>query len=219
LLDQSQIVGLLATYGYWLIFLVVALESAGVPMPGETILVGAAIYAGQSGAMSIELIIFAAASGAIIGDNIGFWIGREYGTKFLERYGPSFGVGPEKLRLGKYLFKKYGGLIVFAGRFVALLRILAAVLAGANHYDPLRFFLFNASGGIVWALFFGLGAYYLSVNFQKIEGPFATTAAIAALIGVVALWRYYKINESRLMQEADAALAPPPDARGEKPAP
>lgn len=207
LLDQAQIASILSTYGYWAIFVVVALESAGVPLPGETMLVGASIYARLSGALSIEAIVFAAAGGAIVGDNIGYWIGREFGVKFLERHGWRVGLGPEKLRLGQYLFYKWGGAIVFFGRFVALLRILAALLAGANHLPPGRFFAYNAAGGIVWAIFFGFGAYYLTAAFQKIEGPIAWLAAAGALVSGFILWRYYKANEERLMKDADAVLS------------
>ncbi|WP_457797322.1 DedA family protein [Methylocystis sp. S23] len=206
-LDQAQIASLLAIYGYWAIFLVVALESSGLPLPGETMLVGAAIYARLSGALSIETIIFAAAAGAIVGDNIGYWIGREFGYRFLERHGWRVGLGAEKLRLGQYLFYKWGGAIVFFGRFVALLRILAALLAGANHLPVGRFFFYNAAGGIVWALVFGLGAYWLTATFQKIEGPIATAGALCGLAAVFLLWRYYKANEARLLREAEDVLS------------
>ena len=206
-LDHDQIVAILSTYGYWAIFVVVALESSGLPVPGETMLVGAAIYTRLSGHLSIETIILAAATGAIVGDNIGYWVGREFGTKFLERHGHIVGLGPEKLRLGQYLFYRWGGSIVFFGRFIALLRILAALLAGANRLPPLRFFLFNASGGIIWALVFGYGGYYLTAGFERIQGPIGTVAGLCVITGAFLLWRYYKRHEARLMREADAALS------------
>jgi membrane protein DedA with SNARE-associated domain len=142
------------------------------------------------------------------GDNIGYWFGREFGYRFLERHGGKVGLGPEKLRLGQYLFHKWGGAIVFFGRFVALLRILAALLAGANRLPAGRFFLYDAAGGLLWAAAFGFGAYYLTAGFQKLRGPLATFGVVGALVGVLALWRYYKINEARLQREADALLAP-----------
>ncbi len=206
-LDQAQIASILATYGYWAIFIVVALESSGLPLPGETMLVGASIYARLTGAMSIETIVLAAAGGAIVGDNMGYWIGREFGYRFLERHGWRVGIGADKLRLGQYLFYKWGGAIVFFGRFVALLRILAALLAGANHLPMGRFFLFNAAGGIVWASVFGFGAYYLTAGFEKVHGSLAALGVVAAVAGGFALWRYYKVNEARLMREADDVLS------------
>ena len=206
-LDQAQLASILANYGCWAIFLVVCLESAGLPMPGETMLVGASIYAQLTGALAIENIVLAAAAGAIIGDNIGYWIGREFGYRFLERHGFRVGIGPEKLRLGQYLFYKWGGAIVFFGRFVALLRILAALLAGANRLPSGQFFLYNAAGGIVWAATFGFGAYYLTAAFETLRGPIAALGVACALLGVLAMWRYYKLNEARLLREADAVLS------------
>lgn len=207
LLDQAQIAAILATYGYWAILVVVALESAGLPLPGETMLVGAAIYARLSGALAIDYVVMSAAAGAIVGDNLGYWIGHEFGLRLLDRHGRKVGMGPEKLRLGQYLFYKWGGAIVFFGRFIAVLRILAALLAGANKFAPSRFIFYNATGGVVWAMFFGFGAYYLTAGFQKIEGPVATIAAIGAIAWVIILWRYYKRHEQRLIAEADAVLS------------
>src|SRR6266436_2822832 len=120
----SQLSHLLATYGYWAVLVFVAIESTGIPFPGETMLLIAAIYAGTTHQLSIPLVILAAASGAIIGDNIGFWVGREGRYRLLDE---------RKLKLGQYLFLKHGGKVVFFGRFVAVLRAWAAFLAGTNH--------------------------------------------------------------------------------------
>lgn len=204
LFDQAQLADILSTHGYWAIFLVVALESAGLPLPGETMLVAAAIYARLTGALAIEYVVPTAAAGAIIGDNVGYWIGRTFGVRFFAKYGGHIGLTEDKLHLGQYLFHKWGGAIVFFGRFVALLRILAAMLAGANHLPPRRFFFYNASGGIVWAATFGFGAYFLTAAFQKLERPIAMAAIAAAITGALALWRHYKLNEKRLMEEAKA---------------
>jgi membrane protein DedA with SNARE-associated domain len=157
IVDPALAERLLATYGYAAIFAMVMLESAGIPLPGETILVSASIYAGTTGALNIRFVIAAAAAGAILGDNIGFWVGRTFGQRLLSRWGHLIGLDERKLKLGQYLFMQHGGKIVFFGRFIALLRAFAAILAGVNRLSPFRFFMWNAAGGIVWASVFGLG--------------------------------------------------------------
>lgn len=204
ILDQTQIAALLAVWGYSAVGGVIALESAGLPLPGETLLIGAAIYARLTGAMEIGGIVAAAALGAMIGDNLGYWIGRRYGVGFIERHGARIGLGPEKFRLSQYLFYKWGGAVVFFGRFITLLRILAALLAGANRLPLKQFMIYNAAGGVVWACLFGFGAYYLTAGFERVESGVARFAFGALLASLFILWRYYRRHETRLMQEADA---------------
>jgi len=205
--DGSWLQHILIDYSYPAIFVVVMLESAGVPMPGETILVSAAAYAGSKHSLDIRYVIAAAAAGAIFGDNIGFWVGREFGTSLLSRWGYLIGLDERKRKLGQYLFARHGGKIVFFGRFVALLRAFAALLAGANRLSPLRFFIFNAAGGIVWATVFGTGGYILGEGIRRIAGPFGWVALIAAIVFAFVLWRYYKKNEERFLAEAEADAA------------
>jgi membrane protein DedA with SNARE-associated domain len=200
---------LLVHYGPWAVFLLVALESSGVPLPGETILVTAAIVAGRTHEGSILEIIGLAAAGAIFGDNIGFWVGREFGLKLLVRHGDKIGLDEDKLKLGQYMFLRFGGAIVFFGRFVAVLRAFAAVLAGANKLAPWRFFLFNAAGGVVWASLFGLGGYFLGKDFHKIAGPAGITGLVLALGLIAFSWFYYRKHEAKLIEEAKAALPGP----------
>jgi membrane protein DedA with SNARE-associated domain len=203
--DGSWVQYVLANYGYAAIFIVVMLESAGVPLPGETILVSAAAFSGHRHSLDIRYVIAAAAGGAIVGDNIGFWVGREFGTSLLSRWGYVIGLDERKRKLGQYLFARHGGKIVFFGRFVALLRAFAALLAGANGLSPLRFFVFNAAGGIVWATVFGVGGYVVGEGIRRIAGPFGWVVLIAATIFAVLLWRYYKKHEERFLDEAEAA--------------
>jgi membrane protein DedA with SNARE-associated domain len=207
ILDGAWVHHIIVTYGYAAIFIIVMLESAGIPLPGETILVSAAAFAGSRHSLHIGYIIAAAAGGAIIGDNIGFWVGREFGTTLLAKWGYLIGLDERKRKLGQYLFARHGGKIVFFGRFIALLRAFAAVLAGANRLAPLRFFIFNAAGGIVWATVFGTGGYVLGEGIRRIAGPFGWAALIAAGVCAVVLWRYYKKNEERFLAEAEAAAA------------
>ncbi|HLH11973.1 MAG TPA: DedA family protein [Methylovirgula sp.] len=200
---------LIAHYGYFAVFGFVALESAGIPLPGESILVSAAIFAGTKHGLNIAGIITAAAAGAIFGDNIGFWIGREIGLRLLLRYGRYIRLDESKLKLGQYLFLKHGGKIVFFGRFVAVLRAFAALLAGANGFDPKRFFIFNAAGGICWAVIFGTLGYLFGASAHKIAGPFRIVMIAVALVGLFVGWRFYRTHEARLEQEAQEALPGP----------
>ena len=200
---------LIAMYGCWVVFLVVGLESIGIPLPGETVLVAAAIYAGTTQQLSIVIVVSAAAAGAILGDNIGFWIGREFGFRLLLRYGRRIGLGEPRLKLGQYLFLRHGGKIVFFGRFVALLRTFAALLAGANRMPWRPFLLFNAAGGIVWATFFGTGAYVLGAAMHRTSGPVGIGLAVLAAAGAIGGIIFVRHHEKGLQARAERALPGP----------
>lgn len=116
-------------------------------LPGESTLIAAALYGGVTHHLNIVFVVVAAATGAIVGDNIGFLIGRDIGFRLLVRYGQYIHMTPARIKLGQYLFLRHGGKVVFVGRFVAILRALAAFLAGANRMTWPRFLVFNAAGG------------------------------------------------------------------------
>ncbi|MES5481903.1 DedA family protein [Bradyrhizobium sp. INPA03-11B] len=198
---------LIASYGYIAIFTIILLESAGVPLPGETTLVAASIYAGSHHGLDIRWIIATAAGAAILGDNIGYWVGRTIGRKALLKWGNWIGLDQRKLDLGEYLFLRHGGKIVFLGRFIAVLRVFAAVLAGANRFPLWRFLLFNALGAITWAAVFGVGGYLLGHSFGRVTGPLGWLTLAAAGITIFYLWRYYKHHEQQLLQEAERNLS------------
>src|SRR5258706_14777143 len=142
----------------------------------------AAFYAGLPHRLSITLVIAAAASGAILGDSLGVWVGREGGYRLLRRYGRYIRLDERKLKLGLYLFRRHGGKVVFFGRFVAVLRAWAAFLAGTNRMPWKSFLLFNALGGIVWATFYGLGGYFLGDAVHRLTGPISTITIILAIL-------------------------------------
>jgi membrane protein DedA with SNARE-associated domain len=206
-LTQTAVDELIAAYGYFAIFGIIMLESAGIPLPGETILIGAAMYAGSHHMLDIRLIIATAAAAAFLGDNIGYWVGLKLGRKALQRWGHLIGLDQRKLDLGEYLFLRHGGKIVFLGRFVALLRVFAAVLAGVNRFPAWQFLLFNALGGITWAVVFGTGGYLLGHAFDRVAGPFGWLAFTAAVIAIFLIWRYYKHHEEQLLRDAERELA------------
>ena len=151
LLSPHWIQDLIQTYGLWVLFAVVMLESTGVPMPGETALVTAAVYAGATHQIGIACVIVVAAAAAIVGDNCGYLIGRIFGLPLVERHGRRVGLTEARLRVGQYLFLRHGGKIVFFGRFVAFLRTFAAVLAGVNRMHWSHFLAMDALAAMCWS--------------------------------------------------------------------
>lgn len=204
-LDLHQFI---ADYGYWAIALFVGLESMGLPLPGETILIIGAGYAGSHDG-SLAAVILSAAAGAIIGDNLGYVIGRQFGTRLLQRYGSKIGVTPERIKLGQYLFMRYGGKVVFIGRFIAVLRFLAAFLAGTNRMPWPRFLMANAAGAILWATVVAVAAYTLGRGIHAIRGPLGLITMILAAAAVVAIFLYLRRNEAAMQAAAEKALPGP----------
>lgn len=178
---------LLLSYGLVLLFLVVAGESAGIPLPGETALVAAAILTTQHHFTIVEVIVVAAVA-AIAGDNVGYWIGRAGGRRLLQRWGPIRRYADRALPPAERFFEKHGGKTVFIARFVAVLRVSAAWLAGITHMTWWRFLMWNAAGGIVWATGIGLLAYYFgrpAVDAVMHYGFYGIAAAV--LLGALVL--------------------------------
>ena len=145
-------------------------------------------------------------AGAIIGDNIGFWVGRRYGLPLLLKYGELIHLHEERLKLGQYLFRHHGAKIVFFGRFIAVLRIFAALLAGVNHYRWGPFLFYNAAGGVVWAAIFGLGGYYFGDAVHRVSGPIGVAALIAAIAGIVGAWWIMRRQEHKLALKAEQEM-------------
>jgi membrane protein DedA with SNARE-associated domain len=197
--------GLLQGYGYPVIFLCILLESLGLPLPGESLMIGAAIYAATSHQLDIFILVPVAAAGAIAGDQIGYVIGWSIGYRVLARWGRKVGLTEDRLNLGRYLFRRYGGQVVFLGRFVAVLRTFVALLAGANRMRWHSFLLWNALGGIAWTCLYGFGAYLLGDAAKRVSGPVGLGLAViggAVLLGAVF---FVKRNERRLLEEARQA--------------
>src|SRR5260370_5052844 len=175
---SMNVAQLLSTYGYGAVLLFITIESPGIPFPGERMLLSAAIAAGTTHQLAIAWVIVAAASGAILGDNLGFWIGREGGYRLLRRFGRFVRLDERKLKLGQYLFLKHGGKVGFFGRFVTVLRAWAGFLAVTNQMSWSSFLLCNASGGIVWASLMGMGGYLLGDSIHRVTGPVGITLAV-----------------------------------------
>jgi membrane protein DedA with SNARE-associated domain len=197
-----SIAGLLAEYGPWLVFAVVALESAGIPLPGETTLIGGAVLAATRHDISIFSVVFAAVAGAITGDNLGYWAGRYFGPRFVRRYTHHLLLTEDRVSIARYLFRQYGGWLVFFGRFVALLRAFAAILAGANGMAWNQFLLFNSLGAICWASLFGFGAYGVGAGVNKLAGGFEIAFLAIAAVVLFFLMRAFHRYERQLMKLA-----------------
>src|SRR5882672_11878567 len=204
---SDYLIGLIQVYGPWVIFVVVALESAGVPLPGETILVAAALLAATTNQIDIAVVVMAAAAGAIVGDGVGYAVGRRFGMPLLRRYGRYIRLDENRLLIGRYLFFRYGNEVVFFGRFIAVLRIFAALLAGANGLPAGRFFFFNISGGICWACLFGFGSYAIGTEIYKISGALSMISLGLFVAAGYPLSIFIRRNEVVLRRRAEVALS------------
>ncbi|HZR93008.1 MAG TPA: DedA family protein [Gaiellaceae bacterium] len=171
-------------YALVLLFLLIAIESAGIPLPGETALVASGVLASQ-GKLNIVAVVVVAAVAAIVGDNAGYWIGRLGGRRLLARWRLVHRHAQRVLPRAERLFARHGGKTVFFGRFIAVLRITAAWMAGISHMPWWRFLAFNAAGGILWATLVGLVAYYLGHAAADAIQTYGLYAAGAIALGVV----------------------------------
>ena len=186
-------------YMYWAIGLLIGIESMGIPMPGETALLAGAVLSKQ-GELSIYWVIAAATLGAIIGDNLGYWVGRKGGRKLLEHPGIFYKRRMALLVHGDRFFEAHGPKAVFLGRWVALLRVTAAVLAGANRMDARKFFIWNALGGLAWAISVGVAGYLLGATAEQLIKQFGIWAAVAVGCLLVAAFGYISLRERRALK-------------------
>jgi membrane protein DedA with SNARE-associated domain len=204
--------------GYPLLFVMVMAESSGALVPGETALITAAVLASQ-GKLEIELVIVLAATAAIVGDNIGYVIGRKGGRWLLERPGRFYRQRQEVLRVGEPFFERHGSKAVFFGRFLLGLRVWASWLAGITRMHWRSFVLWNALGGICWATVVGLVAYFLGHSAGNAIKTFGLYGLVAALLAIAsALWLHRRQRRRRRSEQQERAagsaarhpLDPPP---------
>ena len=199
---------LIEAYGYLALFGLVAAESLGVPLPGETALITAGIYAGHH-RLSPWLIFVVAAAAAIIGDNIGYWVGDKGGYRLARRYGPKVHFDEQKLKIARYLFDRQGAKVVFFGRFVSVLRTYAAFLAGTSKMRWRKFLPANAAGGIIWAGIYTLAAYLAGNALQQASGIIDWILIAAAVAAIVAVLVWARRETGRLAARAEAAYPGP----------
>jgi membrane-associated protein len=202
----ASILDVAENIGYPLVFALIAIETMGIPVPGETALITAAIVASR-GRLEIEVVIALAAAAAILGDNIGFAIGRRLGRPLLTAPGPLHIHRLRVLEVGEPFFERHGPKAVFLGRWVAGLRITAAWMAGANQMGWPTFLFWNALGGVAWATSIGLLAYFAGHTAERIVHYAGLGGAAVVVVGGVALWLLVRMRRRRAAAERAAAAA------------
>jgi membrane protein DedA with SNARE-associated domain len=190
-------------YGYWVVFLGVLLENAGVPVPGETVLLAAGFFAAQ-GHFHLSLVIIVAACAATLGDNAGYFAGRRMGRAVLERYGRILRLSPERLSRFDGFFSRYGTKTVLIARFVTGLRVVAALLAGAARMRWVSFALYNCAGAILWSITISLLGYFFGHSWILLErwiGRFGLIIVSIAALAVVITLLLRRRRQTTSMQE------------------
>ncbi len=205
---------LISAYGLWLIAGMIAIECVGVPLPGETVLVAAAIYAGTTHQLDIAAVIGAAIVGAILGNVAAFALGRAYGYRLLRRYGRYIHLDETRIKIGQYLFLRHGGKVVFFARFVPVLRSVAGMLAGANRMPWASFMPANVAGAAVWVGVDCTGAYLFGEELTKLAAPVGIALGAVVLAIIAAAARFIARHEKELAEEAERALPAAAQAPG-----
>jgi membrane protein DedA with SNARE-associated domain len=183
---------LIGRYGYLVVFFGVMLESAGVPLPGETVLITAGALV-HRGALNFGDALFFGILGALVGDQIGYWVGRFGGRPFVLRWGRYLFITPERLGRAEAFFDRHGGRAVFLARFVAGLRIFGALIAGTSRMPWGRFALYNVLGGTVWATAAVSLGYFLWASISMVEhwvGRASLLLVAALALALLLRWAY-----------------------------
>ena len=214
---MEQVLSLIGHYGYLVVFFGVMLESTGVPLPGETILIAAGILA-QRGHLDVGDAIVFGILGAVIGDQIGYWAGREGGRPFVLRWGRYVRIIPERLERTERFFDRHGGKAVFLARFFAGFRVFGALVAGISRMRWGTFALYNFLGGAVWATAAVLVGYLVGGSLGLIDrwlgrATLVLIALLVVMVGFYLAYRWVANNRARLVGYAEAVLAYPPLAR------
>jgi membrane protein DedA with SNARE-associated domain len=196
---------LLHEYGYAAIVAVIALENLGLPLPGETILITSAIFAATTQELNALAIVTTAAVASFAGSVAGFMIGRYGERHFLHRFGYYLHLDERDLRLGRYLFQRFGRRVVFLARFIAFLRSLAGLLAGANAMALKPFLIASGLGALAWSATFGFGAYALGREIEILSARAGVVLGTLVLVVVIAGVLFLRRNRARLQSEADRA--------------
>ncbi len=195
--------------GYAAVGALILAESLGVPLPGETILIAAATYAGETHHLGIVAIVGVAICAGIVGNAIGYLIGRLIGWPLLVRYGPRIKLSEERIKLLWYLFNRQGIWVVGLGRFVSVLRTYVALIAGCVEMGPLGFMAASIGANVVWATLFGVGAYELGHTLTKVATILDVIVGVGFVIAIAASWIFVRHHIRRLTERAQEAFPGP----------
>ena len=185
-------------YGYWAVFFGVMLENAGLPVPGETILLVAG-YFSSTGEFNIALVMLIAAVGAVIGDNIGFAVGHHFGRAFILRVGRFVFLTPKRFEHMENYFKSHGNKTIFVARFITGLRVFAALLAGASNMRWRTFLFYNVTGAILWSIVITTLGFLFGESLPILirwVGRSGTILLVAGVVGAIVAWRIYRYKTS-----------------------
>jgi membrane protein DedA with SNARE-associated domain len=190
--DLGELLHLIGQYGYLVVFFGVMLEGAGVPLPGETVLIAAGVLV-HRGVLSFEETLLFGILGAVVGNQIGYWVGRSGGRAFVLRWGRYAFITSERLGHAEAFFARHGGNAVFLSRFVVGLRVFGALVAGTSRMPWVRFALYNALGGIVWATAAVSLGYFLWTSISLVEhwvGRVSLLLLAAVVLALLLRWAY-----------------------------
>jgi membrane protein DedA with SNARE-associated domain/membrane-associated phospholipid phosphatase len=214
---MDRVLSLIEHYGYLVILFGVMLESTGVPLPGETILIASGVLV-QRGHLDLGDVIVFGILGAVLGGQIGYWVGREGGRPFILRWGRYVFITPERLARAEAFFERHGGKAVFLARFFSGLRVFGALVAGMSRMRWGSFILYNALGGAVWATAVVLLGYFLGSSIGLVQrwlgrATLVLASVLAVVVAFYLAYRWAAHNRARLVGWGEALLAYPPVAR------
>lgn len=200
---------LVSSYGYLGVAGVVGAEALGIPFPGETVLIAAGTYAGDTHKLSPWLIWLVAVVAIEVGASLGYVVGAKGGYRLLVRYGRYIKMREPEIKVGRYVFDRYGAAVVMLGRFVGILRTYAPFLAGTSRMRWARFSLFNLVGALAWSGLWTFLAYHLGAKLSHTSSAVSLYLGIAAVLAFVAVLVVVKKQAKRLEAVAEAAFPGP----------
>ena len=202
----SSITQLIESYGLAFVAVLICLESIALPVPGETVLIIAAVFAGSRHQLHIVAVVLTAATAAFIGQLIGYMIGRQFGYRLLLQYGSYLHITEGRIKLGEYLFLRYGITIVIVARLVPVLRSIIGILAGANRMPAAPFLFANVVGALVWTSVVGYLSFLLGNLIHEVGHWIGIIVGVVTVSAIVAGVNFLRRHEERLLAEAELAL-------------